>query len=310
VRPTGADDASVRAGAEIAVDLVEDRENERGPSWRDRCNPTQSVTVRFARLQVLPGGRARRGRLVAVTGGKGGIGKSTLALNLALTLAGNGARTAMVDTDLGAAGLSVLLGATTERGLRAALDGVSLDELLIPTHGAWLLPGTLGGELRGLGDTGLRRVLGLVKTLTERFDTVVLDVAAGVGEHQAALAAMADDVLVVVTPDPPSLAAAYACLERLASRGVRRAYVLPNQATPSQAVEVGNRLVSLAQRLLDLEVTVLPSVPTDASVHDSMLAALPLVVRRPDSAASRGLARICDVLDPTPAAPSATGALQ
>jgi flagellar biosynthesis protein FlhG len=265
--------------------------------WLDRCSLDEDVTAR-SHLRVVPGGRPRRGRIVAVTGGKGGIGKSTLALNLGLAGARRGDRTALVDTDLGAAGMSVLVGASTERGLRAVLDGTDVDELLIPTHGAWLLPGTLGGgDLRAAGDVGARRALAVIQALAERFDTVVVDVAAGAGDVQSALAAAADDVIVVVTPDPPSLAAAFACIERLVTRGVTRVLVLPNRGTPAQADEVTARLSSLAQRLLSQELVILPSVPADPDVDVSMLAALPIVVRNPDSPAARSLVRVRHALD-------------
>jgi flagellar biosynthesis protein FlhG len=269
------------------------------------------VRSRSAELRIVPGGRAPRGRTVAVTGGKGGVGKSTLALNLGLVLADRAQRTVLVDTDLGAAGLSVLLGASTDRGLRAVLGGAALDDELVASHGAWLLPGALGGgDLRAAGDANLRRTLAVISTLANRFDTVIVDVAAGVGDEQAALAAAADDVVVVVTPDPPSLAAAFACLQRLDARGVTRAFVLPNQSSSSeQADDIASRLSTLVHRLLDIELIVLPAIPADPDVRESMLAALPVVVRRPDSAASRGVLRVRHALDSTFAhTQSSTGA--
>jgi flagellar biosynthesis protein FlhG len=295
--PTSVDGDRVNAADSAAPVIAGGRESAPSEPWLDGCNLDEPVTAR-SHLRVVPGGRPRRGRVVAVTGGKGGIGKSTVALNLGLASALRGERAVLVDTDLGAAGMSVLVGASTERGLRAAVDGTSVDELLVRTHGAWLLPGTLGGgDLRASGDAGVRRALAVIAELAARFDTVVVDVAAGAGEAQSALAAAADDVVIVVTPDPPALAAAYACIERLATRGVTRLLVLPNRATPAQADEVSARLSSLAQRLLSLELVILPSVPADPDVDASMLAALPLVVRNPDSPAARGLLRVSHALD-------------
>jgi len=245
-----------------------------------------------ARLRVVSGGA--RGRTIAVTGGKGGVGKSTLALNLGLALAGRGEWIALVDTDLGAAGMSVLAGAPTGRGLRGVLDGDSVAGALTASHGAWLLTGSIGGPgLSRLGAPALGRALAAIDGLAAGFDTVIVDVAAGVGDEQAALAAAADERLVVVTPDPPSMAAAFACLEGLAARGVHRAFVVPNQvASAAQADDVAGRLRSLAGRVLDLDVSVLPAIPADPCVREAVLAAVPVFVRRPDSPAAHGIDRI------------------
>ncbi len=123
-----------------------------------------------ATVRVLRGGKtgeiAPARRAVAVTGGKGGIGKSTLSVNLAVAYAQGGAKTLMVDTDLGMADLNLLLGVAPEKNVLDALGGAAVADVLVETHGVKLLPALNGSNvLANLGLGGLRRILELVVSL-------------------------------------------------------------------------------------------------------------------------------------------------
>src|SRR5471030_1619748 len=143
------------------------------------------MTDQAATLRVLRGGQqddvTPQRRAIAVTGGKGGIGKSTLAVNLAVAYAQAGARTLMVDTDLGMADLNLLLGVAPDKSMLDALGGAPIEDVLVSAHGIQLLPALNGSYLLStLGPAGLRRVLDLVESLASRFDSLVVDVAAGI----------------------------------------------------------------------------------------------------------------------------------
>ena len=138
------------------------------------------MTDQAATLRVLRGGKqtddvvAQARRAFAVTGGKGGIGKSTLAVNLAVAYAQLGAKTLMVDTDLGMADLNLLLGVAPEKSLLDALGGAPLSEVLVKAHGIELLPALNGSYLLStLGPAGLRRIMELVESLATQFETLV-----------------------------------------------------------------------------------------------------------------------------------------
>jgi flagellar biosynthesis protein FlhG len=263
------------------------------------------MTDQAATLRVIRGGKPARittevpRRAIAVTGGKGGIGKSTVALNLAIAYAQAGARTLMVDTDLGMADLNLLLGVAPEKTLLDALGGAPLEEVLVPAHGIHLLPALNGSYLLStLGPTAQQRVIELVGSLDSQFDTCVLDVAAGVGQSQTTFAGAAADVLVVVNPEPLSMADAYACLKVLATeQRVRHAYVVPNRVTSrAQADEVTSRLAALVRRFLDLELTALPPIPADPCVGEAAQSGVPLLVQSPASPAARALRQLPRVL--------------
>src|ERR1041384_7046510 len=132
------------------------------------------MTDQAATLRVIQGGPQKATsqvprRAIAVSGGKGGVGKSTAALNL-------------------------LLGVAPDKSLLDALSGTPIDEVLISAHGIELLPALNGSYLLStIGPTAQRRVLDLVSSLSERFDTLVVDVAAGIGQAQTTFASATAD---------------------------------------------------------------------------------------------------------------------
>jgi flagellar biosynthesis protein FlhG len=244
--------------------------------------------------------RARRQRAIAVTGGKGGVGKSTIAVALAGAYAVDGARTLLVDADLGMADLNLLLGVAPTRSLLDALGGAPIDDVLVAAHGVHLLPAANGNlELATMGPTARAHARDLVAALGDRFDTVITDVAPGIGHQQIAFTRAARDCVVVVNPEPLSMADAYACLKVLANdHGLRTAYVVPNRVTSrGQADDVVGRLTDLVARFLDLTLVAMPHVPADAAVIEAAHYGVPLVCHRPDAPAARAVRRLARALD-------------
>jgi flagellar biosynthesis protein FlhG len=256
-----------------------------------------------ASLRVLRGGKtgeiAPARRAVAVTGGKGGIGKSTLSVNLAVAYAQAGAKTLLVDTDLGMADLNLLLGVAPEKNVLDALGGASVIDVLVETHGINLLPALNGSNvLANLGPGGLRRILELVESLAPKFDSLVIDVAAGISSAQTTFAGATSNVVVVVNPEPLSIADAYACLKVLATeQGVTHAHIVPNRVlSRAHADEVTARLTALVNRFLDLDVTVLPPIPSDPAVAEAAQIGVPLLVHSPDAPAARAIRSVAKAL--------------
>jgi flagellar biosynthesis protein FlhG len=261
------------------------------------------VSDQAATLRVLRGGKtgdiAPARRAVAVTGGKGGIGKSTLSVNLAIAYAQGGAKTLLVDTDLGMADLNLLLGVAPEHNVLDALGGTAVADVLVAAHGLALLPALNGSNvLANLGPNGLRRILELVESLAPKFETLVVDVAAGISTAQTTFAGATSNVVVVVNPEPLSIADAYACLKVLATeQGVQHAYIVPNRVlSRAHADEVTARLGALVNRFLDLDITVLPPIPSDPAVAEAAQIGVPLLVHAPETPAARAIRQVAKSL--------------
>ncbi|HEU4615869.1 MAG TPA: P-loop NTPase [Kofleriaceae bacterium] len=263
------------------------------------------MTDQAATLRVIRGGDGPitrptpQRRAIAISGGKGGVGKSTVALNLAITYAQAGAKALIVDTDLGMADLNLLLGVAPDRSVLDALGGAAIEDVLVQAHGISLLPALNGSYLLStLGPAAQSRMLEMIASLASRFDTLVVDVAAGIGQLQTTFASATTDAIVVVNPEPLSMADAYACLKVLSTeQGVRHAYILPNRVTSrAQAAELVARLTALVDRFLDLEITALPHIPADPCVAESAQIGIPVAIHAPDAPSVRALRQVVRAL--------------
>ncbi len=272
------------------------------------------MTDQAATLRVIRGGgggskpTSINRRAFAVSGGKGGVGKSTIALNLAIAYAQAGNRTLVLDTDLGMADLNLLLGVAPARSMLDALGGTPIEEIIVKAHGIELLPALNGSYvLSTLGGAAHEQILSMVASLAEKFDTLIVDVAAGIGRAQTTVAGATTDTIGVVNPEPLSMADAYASLKVLSiEQGVRHAFVVPNRTTTrAQADEVFNRLRSIVDRFLTLELTALPPIPLDSAVVESSQIGVPLMVHTPDSPAARAIRNLVRSLAALPPAKTA-----
>jgi flagellar biosynthesis protein FlhG len=231
--------------------------------------------------------REERSRMIAITGGKGGVGKSTIAINLAVAYGRRRGRVLALDGDAGMADLNILLGVAPERSLLDVVRGVPADEVIVEAHGIHLMPALNGSyALANLDDVARRRIFDSVATLGRRFDTLVIDTPAGLGQNAVAFAGVAADVIVVATPEPLSLADAYACMKVLRTRaGLQRALVIPNGVrTQQEADDVVERLRNLNDRFLGVELA-------------AAAAGVPLVLHAPESPAARALVKVARRID-------------
>ena len=175
----------------------------------------------------------RRARILAVTSGKGGVGKTFLSANLAAALARLGQRVLVLDADLGLANLDVVLNLHPKVTLHDVFTGkMSLDDAILPAPGGFsvLLAGSGLVEYSRLTTEVREQLLRIIDTVAPRFDHILLDTGAGISEVVLFAVSLADDVLVVTTPEPTSMTDAYATIKVLATQQQRRAIqVIVNQ---------------------------------------------------------------------------------
>jgi len=235
-------------------------------------------------------------RLIAFASGKGGVGKTCLAIGLTQALAEAGHRVALVDGDLGLANVDVQLGLNPKHDLGDVLTGRCTAEAALVHHeaGFAVLPGRSGSTaLATLDGAGAREVIVMLRDLP--MDWVVLDLGAGIGAAQRGLAAMADLLVVVATEEPTSLTDAYAVLKlhrRDAPQG--RAGLLVNMA--AQPARVHAALDAACRGFLGQGLSLLGAVRRDARVPAAIRAQAPLLTRHPNSLAAEDLRRLATQL--------------
>ncbi len=237
--------------------------------------------------------RAVETRVIAVTSGKGGVGKSVISANLGLSLAERGRKVLMVDADLALANLDLMLGVKAPRTIKHLLSNEARVEDVVVKGplGVTLLPACSGEfSMTQMTETMRMTLFNAIDTLESRFDTVVIDTGAGLGSNSTVFAAAAQQTLVVMTPDPASMADAYAMIKLLSQRGVERIYLVVNMArTPREAEDVINRLVGLVHQFLDISVVPIGCLYRDEAVERSVKGCRPLVTTYPKSTAASSI---------------------
>ena len=174
-------------------------------------------------------------RIIAVTSGKGGVGKTFVSANLAAALTRRGQRVLVLDADLGLANLDVVLNLHPKITLHDVFTGkATLEQAILPAPGGFsvLLAGSGLVEYSQLTPVVREQLQHIIKTVTPRFDHVLLDTGAGISDVVLYALALADEVMVVATPEPTSLTDAYATIKVLATQQKRLSiHLAVNQAT-------------------------------------------------------------------------------
>jgi flagellar biosynthesis protein FlhG len=245
--------------------------------------------------------RRPRVRTIAVVSGKGGVGKTTFLVNLALALGERGQRVLLVDGDWGMGNVDVLLGLSPAATVHDVLHGEHSieDVLLTVSPGIRVLPGASGvEEMANLDELRAERLLCSLASVEEGCDLILLDTASGIGRITTHLARAADEIIVVTTPEPTAIVDAYASLKVLhrQARGIAP-WIVVNQAhSAAQARAVAARVATVSRRALRWEPSYLGYVPFSEEVTTSILRQKPFVRLFPSSVATSAVRELAERL--------------
>ncbi len=233
-------------------------------------------------------------RSIALTSGKGGVGKTSIATNLAIAFARQGRRVLLVDGDLSLANVDLLLGVVPQKNLGDVIFGrASIEQVVLKTvDGVLLLPSASGvEELADLDDFRRERLLRELARLEDSVELILLDTGSGIGRQTIHLARAADDVVVVTTPEPTAFSDAYATLKVLSQGRLhgRPGIVVNMAATPEEGRETERRIRLVAERFLHLKPEYLGHIALDPAVGRAVRQQQPLLQAFPRSPAAAGI---------------------
>lgn len=207
-------------------------------------------------------------RVIAVSSGKGGVGKTSVSVNLSCAMAQAGKHVLLLDGDLGLANVDVQLGLQPTYNLSHVLDGkCRLEDTILPGPcGIHVIPASSGKK--SMSELTAAQNAGLVHAFSELhlpIDTLIVDTAAGIADSVITLTQAAQEIIVVVCNDPSSLTDAYALIKVLSrDHGVDRIQVLSNMVnSASEAKEIYENLRRVSERFLDVTLNYMGSVPND-----------------------------------------------
>ncbi|MDH4121603.1 MAG: MinD/ParA family protein [Deltaproteobacteria bacterium] len=257
-------------------------------------------------LRQLHGARSpdktggHRPQVIAITSGKGGVGKTNLGVNLCLALTQMKRRVFLMDADVGLANIDVILGITPKYSLEHMMRGErTLAEVVVEQRGMKILPGSSGmTDLLDLSSQEQARLFDLLSPLDAETDFLVVDTGAGIHASVMRFNTAADRVLVVATPEPTSITDAYALIKLLSGKyGCQRISVVANMvANEHEAQGVYDRLDQVCRHYLNLEVDFLGWVPSDPYLTQSVRKQIPLMESFPKSPAAQRLRLLAQTL--------------
>ena len=234
---------------------------------------------------------------ISIASGKGGVGKTNLALNLGFALHDLGQTLILLDADLGLANLDVLLGLSPERNLQDLLGDATAESVVVPLadEGFVFLPSASGvAELVELDEDVQSILLEKLDALFRQYDYLVLDLGAGISPTVLSFAAMPQERIVVITPEPTSLTDSYALIKVLCTQHqVRNFQVIVNMAeSDKEGRNAFNRLAQACERFLELPISLLGIVHRDPMVTESVRHQVPLLKFSPNCQASQDIRAI------------------
>ncbi|MCL1123857.1 MinD/ParA family protein [Shewanella surugensis] len=249
-------------------------------------SPDQASGLRMMNQQT-----SEKVKVIAVSGGKGGVGKTSVSINTAVALAEKGKRVLVLDADLGLANVDVMLGLRSDLNLSHVLSGeAELDDIILRgPKGVGIIPATSGTqsmvELSPAQHAGLIRAFSEMRT---QFDILIVDTAAGISDMVLSFSRASQDVVIVVCDEPTSITDAYAIIKILSrEHGVFRFKIVANMVRSlREGMELFAKLSKVTDRFLDVALELVATVPFDENLRKSVRKQKLIVEAFPKSPAS------------------------
>ncbi|MBY0454621.1 MAG: MinD/ParA family protein [Burkholderiaceae bacterium] len=254
---------------------------------------------------------ARAGaRIIAVTSGKGGVGKTFVSANLAAALTRRGHRVLVLDADLGLANLDVVLNLHPKVTLHDVFTGKArLDQAVIAAPGGFsvVLAGSGMVEYSRLTSEVRAQFLQVIQTLTPRYDMILLDTGAGISDVVLFSVSLAPEVLIVATPEPTSLTDAYAAIKVLATQQKRQhvRLVVNQAARPGDGRAITGQLQQVLDRFVvtdsgrPLRLIHMGDIPADPAVREAVMRRQLLQLQMPGCPAALAISQLANKIEET-----------
>lgn len=254
--------------------------------------------------------------VIAISSGKGGVGKTNIAVNLAIALAEKGEKILVIDADTNFANIDVLLGLTPRFTLlNYVLDDLPIQKILLRHEsGIDVIPNSSGSSVWKNMDQAIKlKLFEMIYQMRKKYDYIILDTAAGLSPLTIDLATQANQILIVTTTEPTAISDTYAMIKVLDSVQQELSIDLVHNMVTSatEVADVYQRLSLVLQHFLDITIGIVGYIELDDHVRRAVQQQVPLLRAFPDSPASLNMHHIAEtILNQEHAAAGVTGTLQ
>jgi len=241
-------------------------------------------------------------KIISVTSGKGGVGKTAFGVNLGTSLASKGHRVLFIDADLGLANAHILCGTKPAKTLSQYIEGRAdiADIVLDGPGGMKLISGGSGvAEMANLDDKGRQKILQAVDSLRPWCDVIIIDTAAGISCSVTDFVKMSDEAVVVCTPNFAAIADAYGIMKVVTADGYagKVRLVVNRVLAPEEASAVYKKLQGCTGRFLSLDLALLGYLPEDPSVNRAVQKRQPFLVAFPEAVVSKYMRQLAETVE-------------
>ena len=253
---------------------------------RELCDQTVSSDV------------SMNARVIAIASGKGGVGKSNFAVNLAIQMCKLGKKVVIIDADFGLANIEILLGVAPKHSVSDVLVGkVGIEDALTtgPLGCLFLSGGTGLAAISDVSDAQLKRLANGFLSLDSQADCIIIDTRAGLSNAVINFVKAADDIIVISTPDPTAIADAYALIKSVKKSMLeleRISLVVNCASSKDEALDVHNKLSAVTQRFLGIELGLLGFIPYDPFLIKAVRRQKPVSILYPFSESANSINEI------------------
>ena len=233
-------------------------------------------------------------KVITVTSGKGGVGKSSVSLNLAIALSRRGCRVLIIDSDFGFSNIDVMLGVTTRYDLLDVIkrDMDIRDIIEQGLEGVQFISGGSGVyELTQLDSAELMQMVGNLKNLEDVADMIIFDTSAGVSDNMLRLIYASHETLLITTPEPTAVVDAYALIKIISEQGHSAgiSLIINKVDNPREAASVMDGLVRVAEKNVDVHISKLGCIARDLNMQKAIRMQVPILVSFPGCTASMNI---------------------
>ena len=254
-------------------------------------------------LSEEPDKASDKARIITVTSGKGGVGKTNLSVNMALAFARLGKKVTVMDADLGLANVNVMLNMIPKYNLYHVIKKQkTIREILVETeYGISIVAGASGfSQIANMGEEDRKDFIAELETLSNA-DIIIIDTSAGVSSNVLDFIAAADDAVIITTPEPTAITDAYGIIKIIAteyeSLNVGLKLVVNRAKGAAEAKSVADRMINIAGQFLNLKVDYLGFIYDDAAVQHAVLRQKPFMVVDPKCKASICVQHLVERMD-------------